>query len=83
MAKIIKQYINTNISGKKIYQLGIQAPQNSIVEINGNSNNKITIGLSKIFQIELKDGMYITSIKVTRPTGITDDYYIDVIEEEE
>lgn len=77
MAKIIKQY-TTNILDEdhKIYQLGVQATPGSTLYIN-NTNNPIVIGPSGIFQVELEDGSYISTVKVNS----SNTFYIDVIEE--
>ena len=77
MAKVINQY-TTNIldKGHKIYQLGVQAIPGSILYIN-STENPIVIGLSGIFQVELEDGSYISTVEVDSSKA----FYIDVIEE--
>ena len=81
MAKIIKQYNTENVSGLKIYQFGIQATPGTTVYFNGDITNGVVIGSSGIFQAELTDGSYITSIQVVKQSGDTNPYYIDVIAE--
>lgn len=86
MARIVKQFVNTstidpqNSKSNKIYQFGIQAKPGSIVIFNGDEDNRITIGSTGIFQADLDEGSYITSIEVIDDQG--SDYYIDVIMEE-
>ena len=86
MARIIKQFVNTstidlqNPKPNKIYQFGIQAKPGSTVCFNGDNNNVITIGSTGIFQADLDEGSYITSIEVIDNKGAN--YYIDVIMEE-
>ena len=57
----------------KIVQLGIQAPSGSHFIINGentDSNGDIEIGITGIFELDLKDtNTYITSVAVTAPVG--------------
>lgn len=68
----------------KIYQFGIQAPQYYLVVFNGDTNNKITIGATGIFQADLDEGSYISSIAVIQPEEDSESAkmcYIDVIME--
>lgn len=93
MARIIKQIsgIPTNdiknttvkIEGK-IYQFGVQTPQDYRVMFNGDTNNIITIGSTGIFQADLDEGSYISSIAVILPVENSKPAkkcYIDVIME--
>lgn len=82
MARIIKQVSGNNptISGK-IYQFGIQAPFKSRVVFNGDTNNVIFIGNTGIFQADLEEGSYLTSITVYS-SDLDMKCYIDVIMEE-
>lgn len=83
MARIVKQ-----VSGKekltitgKIYQFGVQAPKDSIIIFNEDTNNKVVMGATEIFQAELDEGSYIASISV-QPSNSNVNSYIDVIMEE-
>lgn len=87
MARVVKQFVNESTIDlenpnklNKIYQFGIQAKPGSTVRFNGDTKNVITIGTTGIFQADLDEGSYITSIEVTDNKGA--DYYIDVIMEE-
>ena len=93
MAKIVQQISGTptdNIDNTgvkiegKIYQFGIQAPQYYRVVFNGDTNNRITIGATGIFQADLDEGSYISSIAVILPEEDSEPAkrcYIDVIME--
>lgn len=80
MAKIIKQFKNNGVTGFKIYEFGVQAPPGSVIIFNEDDQNMVTIGSTGIFQAELNDGAFVTSIQVNNTQG--KDYYIDVIMEE-
>lgn len=78
MSKIIKQYTDTSLSDKKIYQLGIQAPPGSKIKIN--NGEPIIVNSTGIFQVECNEDIYITSVEVTKSEEKAT-VYIDVIEE--
>ena len=52
---------------KNFTQISIQAPPASVVIFNGNINDRIYIGQTGIYEIQLPKGAYIT--KITIPTS--------------
>ena len=83
MTRKIAQF-TSEVTNKKIYQFGVQAPPNSKIIFNGDDYNYITMGSSGIFQAELPEGSYITGIKVEPALvqNVPGIYYIDIVFEE-